>query len=192
MTRKQADKQYAVYNNVLYVLANQTDTSINTNRKQTGVIYTLIFYIIPFLLYTLLNTYACMYSKFFNKNKKKVPAPRWPPTASFHLAGLSSSWNVQSRQQVVNKELSWGKAWTPVSLPSSTLLVTQVRDVQHARPNVRGGRAGPPPTSGSQRLWIPPPGPSAHFGDALCAWASCHHQSHPSHSQRQRTSGPVS
>ena len=56
---------------MLYVLANQTDTSINTNRKQTGVICTPIFYIIPFLLYTLLNMYACMYSNSSIKTKKK-------------------------------------------------------------------------------------------------------------------------
>lgn len=67
---KQAAEQYAVHNNMLCVLANQTDTSINTNRKQTGVICTpLIFSMMPFLLHTLLNMHV--YTQFFNKNKEK-------------------------------------------------------------------------------------------------------------------------
>lgn len=49
-----------------------------------------------------------------------------------------------------------------------------------------------PLTSGSRRPWSPPPGLCAHCGAALCALASYRHQSRPSHSQKQKISGPVS
>ena len=77
-----------------------------------------------------------MYSNSSIKTKKSS-SPRWPATASFLVAGLSSSWNVQSREQEVNKELNWGKAWRrqnhpgvlgTTRLPAALRPVPQVRD----------------------------------------------------------------
>lgn len=78
-----------------------------------------------------------MYSNSSIKTKKSS-SPRWPPTASFLVAGLSSSWNVQSREQEVNKRAQLRKSLEKAessrglghdsSLPAALRPVTQVRD----------------------------------------------------------------